>query len=321
MIRGSVLPLQRDGLWRLVRQRTGLFERGLRVVAEQIELGTSGLPAVDGIVRDASGSPVLVFATDDRDASLAARVLAAHSFWQRNAAGMSRALPEADLRDGSACRMLVVGVGIRAESVAALQRLQIPELQIVEVDTFRVSGQDRIVIRTLLGASQGAGGPELDGALGDAERRVFAAFEQFVQRLDPKIRVEGDRFSRRASLDGHLLADLWYADEAVNALVCGGASRRLDTDVELREVCDQLARRYLQVHGPSDAGSAPVVETRVQEAADDLTLDAHDASRVAAQGLESLRSCMQTSRLSREEREALLDPAFGREQEERNSGS
>lgn len=321
MIRGSVLPLQRDGLWRLVRQRTGLFERGLRIVAEQIEFGASGLPAVDGLLRDAGGAPVLVFATDDRDASLAARVLAAHSFWQRNAAGMARALPEADLRDGGMCRLLVVAVGIRAENLAALSRLQIPELQVVEVDTFRVSGQDRIVIRTLHGASLGASGPDLDGALGDAGRRVFAAFEHFVQRLDPKIRVEGDRFSRRASLDGHLLADLWYADDAVHALVCGGVGRRIDTDVDLREVCDQLARRYLQVHGPSSANGELAAEAKIAESPTDLTLDAQDSARVASQGLESLRSCLQTSRLSREEREALLDPAFGREQEERNSGS
>ncbi len=321
MIRGSVLPLQRDGLWRLVRQRTGLFERGLRIVAEQIEFGASGLPAVDGLLRDAGGAPVLVFATDDRDATLAARVLAAHSFWQRNSSGMARALPEADLRDGSSCRLLVVGVGIRSENLAALSRLQIPELQVVEVDTFRVSGQDRIVIRTLHGSSVGAGGPELDGALGDSGRRVFAAFEQFLQRLDPKIRVEGDRFSRRASLDGHLLADLWYADDAVHALVCGGVNRRIDADADLREVCDQLARRYLQVHGPAPAGCDTTADARIAEPSEDLTLDAHDASRAATQGLESLRSCMQTSRLSREEREALLDPAFGREQEERNSGS
>ena len=90
MIRGPVLPLQRDGLWRLMRQRSSLFERGFRVIAEQLELGTAGLPPVDGLLRDAGGSPVLVFVTDDRDTSLIARVLAAHAFWLRNAEGMAQ---------------------------------------------------------------------------------------------------------------------------------------------------------------------------------------------------------------------------------------
>lgn len=321
MIRGSVLPLQRDGLWRLIRQRTGLFERGFRVVAEQIELGTAGLPPVDGLVRDASGAPVLVFATDDRDPSLCARVLAAHAFWSRNAEGMARALPEADLRDGAACRMLVVGVAMRTEAVQALQRLQIPALEIVEVDAFRLAGQERIVVRCLGGR---VGKPEsapLDAAMQDSDRGVFEAFEQFVRRLDPKIRLEGDRFSRRASYEGRLLGDFWYADEAVHALVCGGQNRRIDTDVEMRAVCDQLARRYLQVHGPADAGDQAVGPADGRMAGGEDLAAGEDELQFPAQGLEAVRSCLVTSKLSREEREALMDPSFGREQEERSSGS
>jgi hypothetical protein len=320
MIRGSVLPLQRDGLWRLIRQRTGLFERGFRVVAEQIELGTAGLPPVDGLVRDAGGAPVLVFATDDRDPSLCARVLAAHAFWTRNAEGMSRALPEADLRDGSSCRLLVVGVAMRVEAVAALQRLQLPGLEIVEVDAFRLAGQERIVVRSLSGHVGKPEGAPLDGAVGAGQRSVFDAFEQFVRRLDPKIRVEGDRFSRRASYEGRLLGDFWYADESVHALVCGGASRRIDSDAELRSVCDQLARRYLQVHGPAEGEADSEPAPGRMAPAHELAVDG-DETQFPAHGLEAVRSCLTNSKLSREERDALLDPAFGREQEERNPGS
>ncbi len=319
MIRGSVLPLQRDGLWRLIRQRTGLFERGFRVVAEQIELGTAGLPPVDGLVRDASGAPVLVFATDDRDPSLCARLLAAHAFWTRNADGMSRALPEADLRDGASCRLIVVGVAMRSEAVAAMQRLQLPGLEIVEVDAFRLAGQERIVVRTIAGHIGNPEAAPLDPALRDSARDVFEAVVQFIRRLDAKIRLDGDRFSRRASYEGRLLGDFWYADEAVHALVSGGSSRRIDTDAAMRSVCDHLARRYLQVHGPEDVGAQ--TDSAHDRVATGEELEVGDGPmQVPAEGLESVRACLLTSKLSQAEREALLDPTFGREVEERTSG-
>ena len=319
MIRGPVLPLQRDGLWRLIRQRSGLFERGFRVIAEQIELGTAGLPPVDGLLRDAGGSPVLVFATDDRDTSLTARVLAAHAFWLRNAEGMARALPEADLRDGAECRLLVIGVALRSETIASLQRLQIAGLEVLEVDTFRMGGQERVVVRAHGDAAKKPAGRDLDESVCAAGRSVFESFEHFARRLDAKIRIEGDRFSRRASFEGRLLGDLWFAEGAVHALVSGGAQRRIDTDADLRTVCDLIARRYLQVHGPATetVADAPAADAVAEERLDtDMSPTAFPAN-----GLEAVRACLSTSRLTREEREALLDPAYGRDQEERTPGS
>ena len=319
MIRGPVLPLQRDGLWRLIRQRSGLFERGFRVIAEQIELGTAGLPPVDGLLRDAGGSPVLVFATDDRDTSLTARVLAAHAFWLRNAEGMARALPEADLRDGAECRLLVIGVALRSETIASLQRLQIAGLEVLEVDTFRMGGQERVVVRAHGDAAKKPAGRDLDESVCAAGRSVFESFEHFARRLDAKIRIEGDRFSRRASFEGRLLGDLWFAEGAVHALVSGGAQRRIDTDADLRTVCDLIARRYLQVHGPATetVADAPAADEVAEERLDtDMSPTAFPAN-----GLEAVRACLSTSRLTREEREALLDPAYGRDQEERTPGS
>jgi hypothetical protein len=319
MIRGPVLPLQRDGLWRLIRQRSGLFERGFRVIAEQIELGTAGLPPVDGLLRDAGGSPVLVFATDDRDTSLTARVLAAHAFWLRNADGMARALPEADLRDGAECRLLVIGVALRSETIASLQRLQIAGLEVLEVDTFRMGGQERVVVRAHGDAAKKPAGRDLDESVCAAGRSVFESFEHFARRLDAKIRIEGDRFSRRASFEGRLLGDLWFAEGAVHALVSGGAQRRIDTDADLRTVCDLIARRYLQVHGPATetVADAPAADEVAEERLDtDMSPTAFPAN-----GLEAVRACLSTSRLTREEREALLDPAYGRDQEERTPGS
>jgi hypothetical protein len=79
-----------------------------------------------------------------------------------------------------------------------------------------------------------------------------------------------------------------------------------------------------------EVGEVSVVESQQAEisgerdrhiAAEDA-LDA-DPSPTAfpANGLEAVRACLSTSRLTREEREALLDPAYGRDQEERTSAS
>jgi hypothetical protein len=246
-------------------------------------------------------------------------VLAAHAFWLRNAEGMARALPEADLRDGAECRLLVIGVALRSETIASLQRLQIAGLEVLEVDTFRMGGQERVVVRAHGDAAKKPAGRDLDESVCAAGRSVFESFEHFARRLDAKIRIEGDRFSRRASFEGRLLGDLWFAEGAVHALVSGGAQRRIDTDADLRTVCDLIARRYLQVHGPA---TETVAEAPAAEAVAEESLDT-DMSPTAfpANGLEAVRACLSTSRLTREEREALLDPAYGREQEERTSGS
>lgn len=316
MIRGPVLSLSRDGLWRLLRQRKSLFERGLRLVAEQVELGTGELAPVDGLMRDAVGAPVLVFTTDDRDMTLPARVLLAHAFWMHNADGMARALPEADLRDAGRCRVLVLGSRLRDDAVAALLRLQLPELEIVEVDTFRIGGgertggQERVVLHSVHGRSL----PDraIDGSVPVESREHLAAFDQFVRRLDPQIRVEGDRFSRRATFEGHVLGECWFGDDAVHALVHGGTAQRLLQPADLRAVVDQLARRYLGLVGvAADEGSGN----------GSATAEVDDEEQQASDGLEAVRASLRAARLTREERAALDQEYPDRDEEERTGGS
>ncbi len=294
MIRGPLLPIARDGLWRLVRQRAGLFERGLRVIAEQIELGDSSLPPVDGLLRDAAGSPVLLFATDDRDTTLPARVLAAHGFWQRNAAGMARALPEADFRRTDSCRLLVVGVRLRPETVVVLQRLQVSGLEVVEVDTFRLGGQERLVVRALHGQVGAAEEAAVEESLPLPHRALIGAFESLLRKLDARIRIDMDRFSRRATLEGHLLAECWFADAAVHGMVPGAPQRRIEDPLAMRGLVDLAARRYLDLQG----GAAPAQEARTNGG------DAADGDD-AAQALLRVRQSIQAARLSREECAAL----------------
>ncbi|MGE3175670.1 MAG: hypothetical protein AB7O97_23810 [Planctomycetota bacterium] len=304
MIRGPVVPLQRDGLWRLLSQRPELFERGLRVVAEGLDLGTEGLGLVDGLLRDAGGSPVLVFASGERDAALPARVVAAHAFWRRNAAGMPRALPEADLREPERCRLLVLGTGLSAATIDTLRRLRLDELEVVEVDTFQVGGQERLVVRPVLGAPPAAGGraqspqPPIDAAVGSEERARFRAFDDFARTLDPKIRVEGDRFSRRASFEGRPLGECWFADDLVLGAPHGGTPRPIASDADLRVLGDQIARRYLALldeltrMGGASGATAPAATEEVAAS--------------ARGGFETLRASLSAARLSADECSALM---------------
>lgn len=308
MIRGPVLTLSRDGLWRLVRQRTGLLERGLRIVAEQLELGAGDVAPVDGLARDAAGNPVLLFVAEERDATLPARVLSAHAFWQRNHKGLARALPEADLQDASRCRLCVVGPQLGDEVAQALRRLQLADLEIAEVDVFRVAGQDRVVVHWALGHDSDRAG---DPAVPVRERDLLAAFDQFVHRLDPAIRVDGDRFSRRAAFDGHVLGECWFEAGAVHVTANGGAPQRIDRLADLRQVVDALARRYLQLQGVhADDGTA-----REPAAA------GGDEEESAGDGLEAVRASLRAARVTREEREALEQSSGDRDEEGRPAGS
>ena len=65
-----------------------------------------------------------------------------------------------------------------------------------------------------------------------------------------------------------------------------------------------------------------VSERDATPVADEHALDADPGpTAFPAKGLGAVRACLSAPRLTREEREALLDPAYGRDQEERTSAS
>ncbi len=296
MIRGPILPLSREGLWRLVRQRSELLERGLRVIAESLDLGAAASGLVDGLLRDAAGTAVLVFTTDDRDTALPARVLGALAFWRRNAVGMPRALPEADLRDAAACRLVIVGSAMPGDVIGTLERLQLPELEIVEVESFQIGGQERLVVRPLRGGLGLRSTPAIDVAVGEAAGALIAMFAADVTTMDPRVRIDGDRFSRRASIDGQVLAECWFAGDRVHGAVVGESARWLQASADVRSFVDGVARRYLSAIGRAKAPAAspgPV---------------AREATTASVRsGFDVLRASVSAARLSREECSALSE--------------
>lgn len=303
----------RDGLWQLVRQRPELFERGARVVAEHLELGTGELGRVDGLLRDVAGGAILVFATDERDLALPARVFAANAFWQRNSSGLPRALPEAELGEPVRCRLLVVGGRLSPGVVQALEQLRLDHLEVVEVEPFQVGGEERLAIRTMgrRDRAQGGGPGEVPGELLDAaidarEREVFAEVATLLGRLDPRIRIDGDRFSRRASMHGRILCEYWYDQERVVGVVPGTPPRPLQGSVDVRSFGDRVARRYLSLRGAANGTAAPAA-ARGPSAGQ----GAAEAGPGAGRGFDLLRASVTASRLSHEECSALGDPGAG----------
>lgn len=292
VIRGPAHPLQREGLRRLLRDRSDLIERGLQVLAEDLELATADLGPVDALLRDAGGAPVLALITEPGDRALVARALAAQEFWRRNRDAMARALPEVDLRPGASCRLLVLGTAIAPAMVEALQRLPFDDLAVLEAERFHVGEQERMVVRSLVG--RGCAGPDpIDAAVGGDVRQRLDSLATKLRHLDAKIVLYGDRFSRRASCSGRLLCEFWFAADRVHATIPGEPARELASDRDVRAFADQVARRHLaQVRGGVATTARP---------------EAHPAPRAGA--FDALWQSMSQARLSREECSALGEVA------------
>ena len=271
-------------------------------VVESLDLGTGELGVVDGLMRDAVGNPVLVFVSDANDSTLVARVLAAHAFWRRNHRGLARAIPEAQLRDPSACRILVISAGLPTEVGEMLGRLGIERLEILEMERFHIGKQDRLVIRN---RKQEAVTPQaeleqLESAIAPASRKLLTTLSTLLGRLGPRIRIDGDRFSRQATSDGQLLCECWFADDAVHASMPDAKPVEIGSVDDARAFVDLVARRHLallrgELDRPTAASSQPPSENHESDALPSRS------------GLDTLRASLSLAQLSREEWTALGD--------------
>jgi hypothetical protein len=296
MISGPAHPLTRDGIWHLLRERTDLFERGLRIVVEDLDFtGASGVG--DGLARDAAGAPVLVFVAADGDHTLLPRVLTGHAFVVRNGAALARALPEAEVRFSTQVRVFVIGPEFSQATVEALQRLGIDDLEILVVETFRLGGQERFVVRSQIPGRQPR---RADGALPTAVGPTFDALADLLQKIDPAIRVDGDRFSRRFHVHGRLLCDFWCSEDRILAALPGTTVRCLEDGADVRRFGDAVMRRYLDILAERDS-SVP------SRSADPGVTPTQPAGSEVGRGsmLEHLRVNLAAARLSREEYSAL----------------
>jgi hypothetical protein len=300
MISGPVFPITREGVRQMLRERPDVLERGLRIVVEDFDCSHGALSPVDAIVRDADGAAALLFVTDAQDVALLPRIIGAHAFVARNAATLAQAIPEADLRFQASVRCIVVGGEIPREVQSGLLRLQLPGLEAYEVESFRIGGVERFLLRSLDPAAPLPA--KATAELSADALKVWNMLGKLLERLDAGVRLDGDRFSRRAIYRGRLLCEYWYSDGHVFASLPGGLQRELLGGDDVRAFGDQVMRRFLGVVAEPQhhVGGTAADRGDVKDVGNGIT--------PRGLSLESLRASLNASRLTSEEYTALGEP-------------
>lgn len=302
MIRGPILPQLREGLWAIVAARLDAIERGLELVFEGFDCSNGQLGLVDGLGRDAMGAPVLIVLALDGDAMLASRVLSAREFLQRVGDALATALPEASFCPGTIGRVLVVGTEHSAASVDQLHRFGFSGVQICRLEPFRIAGQERFAVQWLRGQMSAPvpSEPVADAAGDDAPFCVDAhgqphwdAIRRICERIDPAVRIGGDRFSRRITWQGRVLGEVVSVGGQIRAVCQGGAPIDVHDSRDVRSFADQLLRRFAVFAGLTRPGPAPGESVQA------------GASRTGRAEAGSLRATLAAARLSPEEYSAL----------------
>ena len=309
MIRGPVLPQAREGLWSLVSVRLDQIERGLTLVMESFDCTGGQLGVVEGLARDAAGGPVLVVLALDGDALLVPRVLAAADFLQRVGDALVEAVPEAQLTVGARGRVLAIGTDVSHAAIEALRRLPVAGLQVCRLEPFRVAGSERFAVRHLAIGAPAAVAPEsepvADLDLPGELAGLWSSCRDLCARIDPAVRLVGDRYSRRILWRGALLGEVCYASGGLQAKVGDGAAMSLRVVNDVRNFVDQLLRRYARMaglHGENPNNTVCVTPEATRSAS---------ANRMVQRGgSEGLRAAVAAAKLSSEEYSALGGPAL-----------
>ena len=314
MIRGPVLPQMRASVWSRLASRLDAIERGLTLVLEGVDCSAGQFGFVEGLARDATGAPVLVLVAVDGDGLLAARAHSACEFLARIGDALAVAVPEAELVTGVPGRVLVVGNDAAASSLDLLRRLPLPGLEVCRVETFRVAGEERFVVRWLAHEANVRG--DVVGATGVPSASASPRFsvpgrcrgeweelQQLCGRIDDTIRWDGDRFSQRISWQGRVLGRVEHRAGELWGVDAQDVRHALRNAGERRRFVDRLLRRYAALSGLLPASTvsetgATVADTNA--AADDVAANQGTADT-------SLRATLST-RLSAEEYSALGDP-------------
>lgn len=326
MIRGPILPQARERLWSIVQQRLDAVESGLELVLESLDCSAGEHGMIDGLCRDAAGAPVLVALAVDGDALLLPRMVAAAAFVDRIGDALAEAVPEGSFCSGARVRLLVIGTETSTTALQALSRLDLPLLELCRLEPFRLAGSERFAVRWF-GANTGgaidAVAPQSDRDAVDvaadptsfgSEDSHWQAIVTLCERLDPGVRIDGDRFRRRVTWHGRVLGHVASIDGALVATAADGSETALLTKSDVRTFGDRLMRRYAELAGlrpiarqPSERAPDPV-RGRDGAVEPDQRAVTRDDLRAATQGGNTLRSAMAEAFLSPEEFAALTEP-------------
>lgn len=238
MLPPSIAWHDTDSLRTWARASLHELEQGLHAIADGLDCGGG---TGELLVRDALGAPVVVVVGCAADRTVVARVAAAREFLLRNPAACARLFPDSGFDPRIAPRLLVLTAGLSAHGLDALRRLAIDELEVLEVEGFRLGDQHRVAVRRLLGAPL----PEPARAgMSAALAAAWGALAVAAARLDPVLFVDGDRHARRLLVGGRLLASYWIESGAIHAQVPGGAIHRIHDAEGAAGFIDTVLRRY-----------------------------------------------------------------------------
>lgn len=298
MIRGPILPQAREALWSLVAPRLQMIERGLTLVAEGFDCSEGALGTAEGLARDAAGAPVVLLLAIDGDPLLSARAVAAAEFLQRVGEALAVAVPEGAFRASVPGRVLVIASSVTGALAALVQR-EVPGVQVCCLEPFRIGSNERFAVRWLNAAGAGAvaapvaSAPEF--ALPETLRSAWAAVAELCRRIDDGVRIDGDRYRRRVTWNGHVLAECWLADGGLHGAVPDTDARGWSLPVDQRAFADHVLRRYARLAGlgapaaasPGEEGPAGQRMTTRRSVPDD-GLRASAAVRLSAEEIAAL---------------------------------
>ena len=288
MISGPIFPRTREGLWNLTRQNLDLIEHGLTIV--QSDLCLDGGERIDGLCRDALGHPTLLLCGEGVDeVGIVSRAIEMQAWVTAHGNLLEQALPLRGLRYDFPVRVIILVFDISFDTLQRLRGLAALPIEVYQARSFIVDGETLVGVKPLAGeaASSGDDGFDVPRGLTDAPTRDHCGrLLDLLRRLEPTLRVSGDRYSRRFCFDAYPLAELRAGSDGVELRVssddegCGEPNFRLEEWEECLEAMDCVMRRYLQlcdiraeeVSG-AEAGSGSVA--RVQsEGSGRLSMDA-----------------------------------------------
>ena len=296
MISGPVLPKTRVGLQEFVESYLDTIEFGLTIVERDLEL-EAGL-SIEVLARDAAGRPVLVFAVDpDSWRAVPTRVLAARAWVAAGAQLLARFVPSEGIDYDLPPRLVVVGFELSADLLQLLADVR-GEVEVYQAQSLRVGGRQCVGVVPRAGA--GVTGLENSyqppSGVADQARTLSVRFLDVVRRLDSSLQVIGDRYSRRFSLAGSLLAELYLERGVMCVRLPGMSPLLLRSKADCNVALDHLMRRYLDLNGVG--GSAA-----------DVSIDTppHPRELRDSGTLQRLRESIDASQLSSEEYSVLGD--------------
>lgn len=276
MIAGPILPRTTESLRRLAFEQSERLETGLQVLRREVELDGAG--TLDALVLDASGRIGLVFLSDFERDGLASEILRVASWWSRNARLLLRSVPELVEGIGEEPRLLVYAFEYTAQGLEDLRRLELPGLELPGLEVQRIEAA-RIEQEICVGVvpvnlrsspsidsplamvpaagvdEAGASAFELPGEFATGHELLLGEFTDRLRRLDPDLRVVGDRFLRRYLTSGRDLFTLRRARDGVLVEVPDdGAAKSaeflLGDSADGRRAFDQVLRRYCRMTVP-----------------------------------------------------------------------